>query len=616
MTSTPDSSPLSSPLTSPISPLADGLEESARGIVAEPMPVSPDASVEAPYSSLQSRMHQMFPQLSEAEIARMRPFGEPRHVEAGETLIRMGQPSAGMWVILSGVMQILRRDGMGHRQMFTEAHPRYFVAEVSSISGGPTLVDGVAVTPMDLLLISCERLRALLVADAELSEKIMRALILRRVSLIQQGSGGPVLVGSGREPRLLALQGFLTRNNHPHTVVDAKTDPEAAAIVARVAANADDFPLVICPDGSVLRNPDEGQLATCLGLLPEFDESVVYDLVIAGAGPAGLAAAVYAASEGLSVAVFDCRAPGGQAGASSRIENYLGFPTGISGHALAGRAFVQAQKFGAHMAIPTEIVALDCSCSAATHYQLGLTLKTGQRVNTRSLVVATGAVYRRPPVEKLEHFEGRGVFYWASPIEAKLCKHEEVVLIGGGNSAGQAAVFLASHVARLHLFIRGTSLDASMSRYLIDRIASLPNVTLHSCTRLVGLDGDDRGLASIRYQSADVPGEQRMNVRYLFLFIGADPNTDWLRSCGVELDEHGFVLTGADARPGSEAPTLALETSVDGVFSIGDVRSGSVKRIASGVGEGAAVVAQIHGFLSKQGQFKPTAVQTVEAMRG
>jgi thioredoxin reductase (NADPH) len=608
MTSTPDDFP-AVPLA-PQTPLA-GADDCAPAAAPEAGPAAPDAPAEAPYSSLNSRAHQMFPQLSDAEIERMRPFGELHHAEAGEVLVRMGQPSIGMWVILSGVMQILRRDGMGHRQTFTEAHPRYFVAEVASISGGPTLVDGLALTPMDLLLISCERLRALLVADADLSEKIMRALILRRVALIQQGSGGPVLVGSGREPGLLALQGFLSRNNHPYTIVDAKTDPEAAAIVERVAARPDEFPLVICPDGTILRNPDEGQLATCLGLLPEFDESKVYDLVIAGAGPAGLAAAVYAASEGLSVAVFDCRAPGGQAGASARIENYLGFPTGISGHALAGRAFVQAQKFGAHMAIPTEIVGLDCSCSAATHYQLGLTLKTGQRVNTRSLVVATGAVYRRPRVEKIEHFEGRGIYYWASPIEAKLCKHEEVVLIGGGNSAGQAAVFLASHVSHLHLFIRGTSLDASMSRYLIDRIASLRNVTLHTCTRLAGLDGDERGLSSIRYESADRPGEQRMNVRYLFLFIGADPNTEWLRSCGVELDDHGFVLTGADARPERDAPTLALETSVDGVFSIGDVRAGSIKRIASGVGEGAAVVAQIHGFLSKQGQVAPTTAQVV-----
>jgi thioredoxin reductase (NADPH) len=593
----------------PLMGAADNPE--AASTVPSVAPAPANEPVEAAFSSLNSRMHQMFPRLTDAEIDRMRPFGTPTHAAAGDMLISTGQPSVGMWVILSGIMEITRRDGLGHRHKVSEAHPNYFVAEVSSISGGPVLVDAVASTPMELLLITPERLRALLVADAQLSETIMRALILRRVSLIQQGSGGPVLVGTGREPQLIALQGFLTRNNHPHTVVNADTDPEAAAIVARVAAKPGDFPLVICPDGNVLRNPDEGQLATCLGWLPEFDESTVYDVAIVGAGPAGLAAAVYAASEGLHVAVFDCRAPGGQAGASARIENYLGFPTGISGQALAGRAFVQAQKFGAHIAIPAEIVALDCSCSAETHYQLGITLKTGQRVNTRSLVVASGAVYRRPPVPKLEAYEGRGVYYWASPVEAKLCKHEEIVMIGGGNSAGQAAVFLASYVDHLHLFIRGTSLDASMSRYLIDRIASLPNVTLHTCTQLVGLDGDERGLSSIRYRRADTVGEQRMDTRYLFLFIGADPNTEWLRSCGVELDEHGFVLTGVAARPHAETPPLTLETSVDGVFSIGDVRSGSTKRIASGVGEGAAVVAQIHGLLSRRGQVAPTVAQVV-----
>jgi len=469
---------------------ADAAGSSAAGVDQTP--------AEAPYSTLSTRLHQMFPKLTDANIERMRPFGEVERFEAGTPLIRVGQPAPGMHVVLSGAIRIERRDAMGHHETIKEAGAGYFIAEVASISGGPALVDGFAATELEALVISPERLRALLVADAELSETIMRALILRRVSLIQQGSGGPVLVGTGHEPQLVALQGFLTRNAHPHTVVDATTDPEAAAVVERVAAKPDDFPLVICPDGTVLRNPDEGQLATCLGWLPEFDESVVYDVAIAGAGPAGLAAAVYAASEGLSVAVFDCRAPGGQAGASARIENYLGFPTGISGQALAGRAFVQAQKFGAHIAIPAEVVALDCSCSAATHYQLGITLKSGQRVNTRSLVVASGAVYRRPPIEKLSCFEGRGVYYWASPVEAKLCKHEEVVLVGGGNSAGQAAVFLASHVKHLHLFIRGTSLDASMSRYLIDRIASLPNVTLHSCTQISSLEGDDRGLSAIR----------------------------------------------------------------------------------------------------------------------
>ncbi|CAM2149258.1 thioredoxin reductase (NADPH) [Pararobbsia alpina] len=569
------------------------------------------APAEAPYSSLNTRMHQMFPKLSEANIERMRQFGDIVCFKEGTQLVKVGSPAHGMYVVLEGAIRIVRRDAMGHNESMGDKGPGHFVAEVASISGGPALVDGFAATDCEVISISPERLRALLVADAELGEIIMRALILRRVSLIQHGAGGPVLIGTGHEAELNSLQGFLRRNNHPHTVVDVKTDPDAAALVERVAAKAEDFPLVICPDGTVLRNPDEGQLATCLGWLPDFDESHVYDVAIVGAGPAGLASAVYAASEGLSVAVFDCRAPGGQAGTSARIENYLGFPTGISGQALAGRAFVQAQKFGAHIAIPAEIVSLDCSCSAATHYQLGITLKSGQHVNTRALVVASGAVYKRPPIDKLACYEGRGVYYWASPVEAKLCKHEEVVLVGGGNSAGQAAVYLASHVKHLHLFIRGTSLDASMSRYLIDRLASLPNVTLHPCTQVSALEGDNRGLSRIKYRSASMPAEQTMDVRFLFLFIGADPNTDWLSDCGVALDKHGFVLTGVAARPGSEIPPLTLETSVDGVFAIGDVRSGSTKRIASGVGEGAAVVAQIHGFLAKQGQVAPTTAQVV-----
>ncbi|RKP48640.1 FAD-dependent oxidoreductase [Pararobbsia silviterrae] len=589
---------------------ASGAADDATAAAAPVAPVEL-APVEAPFSSLNSRMHQMFPKLTDANIARMRQFGDVRHYLAGTQLLRVGQPAPGMYVVLSGAMRVVRRDALGHNESVGDKGAGHFIAEVASISGGPTLVDGFAATDLEAIMITPERLRALLIADAELSEVIMRALILRRVSLIQHGAGGPVLVGTGNEPQLTALQGFLTRNNHPHTVIDAKTDPEAAALVERVAAKPDDFPLVICPDGTVLRNPDEGRLASCLGWLPEFDESQVYDVAIVGAGPSGLAAAVYAASEGLSVAVFDCRAPGGQAGASARIENYLGFPTGISGQALAGRAFVQAQKFGAHIAIPAEIVALDCSCSAATHYQLGISLKSGQHVNTRALVVASGAVYRRPPIDNLLNFEGRGVYYWASPVEAKLCKHEEVVLVGGGNSAGQAAVYLASYVKHLHIYIRGTSLDASMSRYLIDRIAALPNVTLHPCTEIAALEGDERGLARIRYRSASLPGEQSIDARYLFLFIGADPNTEWLRHCGVALDSHGFVLTGVAARPGTETPPLTLETSVDGVFAIGDVRSGSTKRIASGVGEGAAVVAQIHGFLAKQGQLAPTTAQVV-----
>jgi thioredoxin reductase (NADPH) len=438
------------------------------------------------------------------------------------------------------------------------------------------------------LLIPPINLRALIVAEAELGERIMRALILRRVSLIEKGAGGPILIGKSNDARLVSLQGFLSRNGHPHSVIDER-DADALSLIEQFGAQPEDLPLVICPDGSVLRHPSDPHLATCLGMLPELDASFIYDVAIVGAGPAGLATAVYAASEGLSVIVLDSRAPGGQAGASSRIENYLGFPTGISGQALAGRAFVQAQKFGAHVAIPVKVKALHCEESPHR-----LELKCGGSVKARSIVIASGAVYRRPAIEGLERFDGRGVYYWASPVEAKLCKREEIVLVGGGNSAGQAIVYLATHAAKVHVLIRRSGFEATMSRYLIDRIRSLPNVFVHPHSEIDRLEADDSGLSSVVLKRALPDGTDRFASRHLFLFTGADPNTDWLRTCGVELDPKGFVLTGAK---GLNA-TCDLGTSVDGVFAIGDARAGSTKRVAAAVGEGAAVVSQIHQMLA------------------
>jgi thioredoxin reductase (NADPH) len=562
----------------------------------------PAAGVDAPFSTLETRHHQLYPHLSAPEIERMQHFGTVHRWNAGELLFESGQPGPGMFVILRGRVAILMRDGLGHTEVITEQGAGQFMAEVGQLSGKPALVDGRALADVEALLIPPDRLRALIIAEAELGEHIMRALILRRVRLIERGSG-PVLVGCGSEPRLLSLQSFLRRNGHPHTVIDARSDAEAVALLERVSAKEGDFPLVLCPDGTVLRAPDEGQLASCLGLLPEFDPAHIYDVTVVGAGPAGLAAAVYAASEGLSVAVFDCRAPGGQAGASARIENYLGFPTGISGQALAGRAFVQAQKFGAHVAIPTEVKALHCGGTP-----MQLELADGRRITTQTAVIASGAVYRRPTIDRLERYEGRGVYYWASPIEAKLCDNHEVLLVGGGNSAGQAAVYLASHAKHVHLFIRAAGLEASMSRYLIDRIAALPNVELHTCSEIDTLEGDERGLAGVRYTrhggGADADettaGQQAsMAVRHLFLFIGANPNTNWLRTCNVRLDPKGFVPTGMDACDFGVTPSYSLETSVAGVFAIGDARYGSTKRVAAAVGEGAAVIAQIHSYLAR-----------------
>jgi thioredoxin reductase (NADPH) len=495
-------------------------------------------------------------------------------------------------VVTGGCIQILRRDGLGREHLVTDLGPGMFSAEVGTLSGRPSLVDGRALTDSEGFVIPPDRLRALLVAEAELGERIMRALILRRVGLIESGSG-PVLVGHGTEPLLLALQAFLRRNGHPYTAIDMDTERDCSCLSEFANAPASDFPLVICPDGRVLRAPDEGQLASCLGLLPEFDPAHVYDVVVVGAGPAGLSTAVYAASEGLSVAVIDCRSPGGQAGASARIENYLGFPTGISGQALAGRAFVQALKFGAHIAIPLEVKALHCGADP-----IRLELADGRMIATHTVVIATGAQYRRPAIHALERFEGRGVYYWASPVEAKLCKNEPVMLVGGGNSAGQAAVYLATHAAQVHMLVRGHGLAATMSRYLIDRIASLPNVQLHSHAEIRELDGDGWLSGVLYHAPTESDALVSLPVRHLFLFIGADPNAAWLRTCNVETDDKGFVRTGGGTLGCASAVPYPLQTSVAGVFAIGDVRAGSTKRVAAAVGEGAAVVAQIHSYLA------------------
>jgi thioredoxin reductase (NADPH) len=358
---------------------------------------------------------------------------------------------------------------------------------------------------------------------------------------------------------------------------------------------------VLCPDGRLLRNPTESELARCIGLVGPIDPDRVFDVAVVGAGPAGLATAVYAGSEGLSVLVLDCRAFGGQAGASARIENYMGFPTGISGMALMGRAYTQAQKFGAEMAIPDEVSNLRTP-DGSSGGRFVLTLSNGERVSGRSVVIASGARYRRLDVENLEAFEGASVHYWASPLEAKLCADQEVALVGGGNSAGQAAVYLASQAAKVWFLVRGADLGASMSRYLVDRIASLPNVEVLTRTQVTGLEGRAGMLEAIRWRRGTDGNEERHALRHLFLFIGANPNTGWLAGSGVELDAKGFVLTGTDAASGRRPQ----ETSCPGVFAVGDVRSGSIKRVAAAVGEGAQVVATLHAFLAASD--RPSAI--------
>jgi thioredoxin reductase (NADPH) len=501
-----------------------------------------------------------------------------------------------MFVILSGHVAITQRDGLGHVTPVIEQGPGQFLAEIGQLSSRVALVDGHAEGDVETLLIAPDRLRALLVAEADLGERIMRALILRRVSLIRGGAGGPVLVGPSDSSGVVRLQGFLTRNGHPHHLLDPAADADASELIARYSPSQGDWPLVVTPDGTVLRNPSESELARAMGMIRALPKDKVYDVAVVGSGPAGLSTAVYAASEGLSVAVCDTRAFGGQAGASARIENYLGFPTGISGHALTARAFNQAQKFGADVMIPVEVKSLDCSQADGA---FGLALDNGDLLRARSVVVASGARYRRPEIENLANFEGRGVWYWASPIEARLCAQQEVVLVGAGNSAGQAAVFLSGHARKVYMIIRGGGLGSSMSRYLIDRIEAASNIELMFNSEVIGLEGaSDGSLERVRWRSRLAAEESTLDIRNLFLFVGADPATGWLDGCGVMVDRAGFVVTGTQGKSGERRLATGLETSVPGVFAVGDVRSGSVKRVGGAIGEGAQVVAALHGYLA------------------
>jgi thioredoxin reductase (NADPH) len=546
-------------------------------------------------ASVFPRHEQTFPVLTSDEIARMRRFGEQRHYKDGERLFETGKPGPGMFVLLSGHVAIAQRDGLGHVTPIIDQGPGQFLAEVGQLSGRVALVDGHAEGDVETLLIPPERLRALLVAEAGLGERIMRALILRRVNLIGGGAGGPVMIGPSNSRGVVRLQGFLTRNGYPHHLLDPASDHDAAELIARYSPSPADWPLVVVPDGTVLRNPGETDLARAMGMVRAAAKDRVYDVAVVGSGPAGLSTAVYAASEGLSVVVCDGRAFGGQAGASARIENYLGFPTGISGQALAARAFNQAQKFGAEMMIPVTVKSLDCSRDDGA---FGLKPEDGEVLRARSIVVASGARYRRPEIKNLADFEGRGVWYWASPIEARLCAEQEVALVGGGNSAGQAAVFLSDQARKVHMVIRGGGLGASMSRYLIERIEAAPNIELVFNTEVVALEGTENGpLERLRWRSRLSGEDSAVEIRNLFLFVGADPATGWLEGCGVMVDRGGFVVTGAQCKK-SEGPLASgLETSVPGVFAVGDVRSGSVKRVGGAIGEGAQVVAALHNFL-------------------
>ena len=550
-------------------------------------------------SGIDPRDERMFPKLAAPEIDRLLRFGHVQRRSKDQPLFVTGEIAPGMFVLKTGRVKVTRRDPLGHLAPIVEQGPGDFVAEVGQLSGRPALVDVHAVDDVEALLIPPENLRAMMIAEPELGDRIMRALIWRRVAMIEAGAGGPVLIGPEDAPDVVRLQGFLARNAYPHQVLDPATDRDAADLVEKYAPNPMDLPLAVCPKGTILKSPSEAELARALGMVPIDREGRTYDVAIVGAGPAGLATAVYAASEGLSVVVFDARAFGGQAGASARIENYLGFPTGISGQTLMGRAFVQAQKFGSEMVIPTEVSRMDCSQNPRT-----LELGEGVRAKALSVVIASGARYRRLDVLNLREFEGRGIWYWASPIEARLCRREEIVLVGGGNSAGQAAVFLRDYAAKIWLLVRGPSLAETMSRYLIDRITATPNIEVLTNTEVVALSGSPHGqLERIRWRHRPSGIETEKPIHHLFLFIGADPATHWLQG-SISLDAKGFVQTGAsvptqDVRSDNSASQrLSLQSSVAGVFAVGDVRSGSVKRVGAAIGEGAAVVVQLHAYLA------------------
>jgi thioredoxin reductase (NADPH) len=548
---------------------------------------------------ISDRSAQRFPRLREAQLTIVKRFAdtEVRRFAPGESIFEVGDRGVPAWFILEGSVELFGRDGLDEEIALRELEVGQFTGELHQLADRPALAgaragsDGCVALPLDAV-----RLRALIVGSAELGEMIMRAFILRRVGLLERGVG-PVLLGRAGSAELLRLQAFLTRSNYPHMVLDCSSE-RGRRLLDDLNLPPEDLPLLVCACGHILKHPSNEEAAAWLGITPTLRADDLYDVAVIGSGPAGLATAVYAASEGLSVLVIDGEVLGGQAGASARIENYLGFPTGISGRALTGRALNQAQKFGAQVAIPLVATRLRCgNGTAKDNSMVELTLSDQGTVRARAVVVASGARYKRPDIVNLKPFEGDSVHYWASPVEAKLCAGTEIALVGAGNSAGQAVVFLAPQVKRLTMIVRGESLESSMSRYLIDRIKSLDNVDIQVRSEIVELHGNESGiLESAEIRNRGTGEIWRLPARYLFMFIGADPNTGWLNGC-LELDDKGYILTGLPGSAEARAAPLPLQTSMPRVFAIGDVRSGSTKRVASAVGEGAAVVAQIHTTL-------------------
>jgi thioredoxin reductase (NADPH) len=557
--------------------------------------VSGSASPLVPAAS--SLQEHLFPTLTDAQITRIEAHGRRRAVARDEVLVDVGDTVVPFFVVVEGEVQVLRPAG-GTETLIVTHRRGQFSGEGNMITGRRALSRLRVSEPGEVIELGREEVLGLIQTDAELSEILMRAFILRRVELIARGLGDVVVIGSAHCAGTLRVKEFLTRNGHPYAYVDLDRDAEAQELLDRFHVTSADVPVLICRGDAVLRNPSNQRIAECLGFNPAIDPAQLRDLVIVGAGPAGLSAAVYGASEGLDVIVFESNAPGGQAGSSSRIENYLGFPTGISGLELTGRAYAQAQKFGAQIMIAKGAVKLTCD-----RQPYAVQIDEGQRVLTRALVIATGAEYRRPPFENATKFEGAGLYYGATPMEAQLCLNEDVIVVGGGNSAGQAAVFLAQSVKHVHMLVRADGLADTMSRYLIRRIEDNADISLHTRTEIVALEGDNH-LEYVRWRDDGNGAVETHAIRHVFMMTGAAPNTGWLDRC-VALDEKGFIKTGPDLTPDDlvtagwplARPPYLLETTLPGVFAVGDVRAGNIKRVASAVGEGSIAIAFVHQVL-------------------
>jgi thioredoxin reductase (NADPH) len=545
-----------------------------------------------------SHREKIFPKLTPSQIDRIAACGRTRSVQPGEVLIEQGDTSVPFFVVITGEVEIVRP--FGARETLITVHgPGEFTGEVNMLSGRRSFFRARATKPGKVIELDHQQMLGLVQTDAELSDILMRAFILRRVELIAAGVGDIVLVGSTYSAGTLRIKEFLMRNGHPYSYIDLERDPDVQNLLDSFQVSASEIPVLICRGQIVLRNPGNQQIADCLGFNESIDQTHVRDLIIIGAGPSGLAAAVYGASEGLDVLMLETSSPGGQAGSSSRIENYLGFPTGISGQELAARAYNQAQKFGAHMLV-ARAARLICDRKPCV-----VELENGTRISTRTVLIATGAQYRKLPLENLSRFEGAGVYYGGTFVEAQLCGGKEVIVVGGGNSAGQAAVFLAQTAKRVYMLVRSSGLAATMSRYLIRRIENSPTITLLPQTEIVDVEGGNH-LKSVSWRNSQTGLTEKHQISHIFIMTGADPNTRWLDGC-IALDDKGFIKTGQDISPENLSATgwpltrqpYLLETSLPGVFAVGDVRGGSIKRVASAVGEGSIAISFVHKALQE-----------------